>query len=796
VPKANKTAADPSLAALERYKPAAGAADELLDADGRVRPVWRAFLDHYAGLPPDDLAARFQRGDQYLRDAGVFFRQHSGDAPAERAWPLSHVPVIIHVDEWRRLSDGLIQRAELLEAVVTDLYGENRLVRDGLLPASLIAGNEAWLRPMVGVQPVSGHHLHFIAFEVGRGPNGDWWVLSDRAQAPAGAGIALENRLATSRVFPELFAQANVHRLAGFFRAFREALQAHNTVPDGRIAILTSRKLNEDYLEHAYIARYLGFMLLEGEDLTVENGSAMVRTVSGLTPVSAIWRRLAASLADPLELDEDSLLGTPGLVGAVRSGKLHLANNLGSGVIEARALMAFLPRICQVWFDEALKLPNVATWWCGDAGARAHVQANAARMLLSPALSARLPFDPEDDIAFGAHIADTLANRLETDGPNLVGQEIASLSTSPAFIDGQLVPRPMSLRLYLCRTAEGWQVMPGGYARIGRTEDVTAISMKRGGSVADVWVVSDEAVPVDTMAPPATGRYPRPRFGTLPSRAADNLYWLGRYVERAENMVRVLRAQHTRLAETGDREGPLHASIAAYLKTLPLDAEAAMPAELLDTLNSALLSASRVHDRFSIDGWTALRDIADTAVDLAPALTPGDDTARAMTRLLYKIAALSGLVHENMFRFTDWQFLTVGRSIERTAAMAGALSHFADPAAPEGSLEVALELGDCTMTYHRRYSLGCQRDTVVDLMVFDTMNPRAILFQLDQLRGHVARLPGAEEFGLMSPLARGLLKTHSDLAVSTPETVDSQALADLVESLGGASDLLTAAYLS
>lgn len=796
MPQATKTATSPELAVLKQYRPPVGAADELLDADGNVRRVWRAFLDHFSTLSADDLAARFRRGDQYLRDAGVFFRQQSGDSVAERAWPLSHVPVIIHEDEWRRLSEGLVQRAELLERVVADLYGENRMVREGLLPAGLIAANPRWLRPMVGIRPVSGHHLHFIAFEVGRGPDGDWWVLSDRAQAPAGAGIALENRLATSRVFPELFARVNVHRLAGFFRAFREALQAHNTAPDGRIGILTSRKLNEDYLEHAYIARYLGFMLLEGEDLTVDNGTAMVRTVAGLTPVSAIWRRLADSLADPLDLDESSRLGTPGLLEVLREGKLHLANNLGSGVVEARALMAFLPRICQVWFDERLKLPNVATWWCGDEAARAHVRANADRMLLSPALSSRLPFDPEDDIVFGSQIADTLPARLAAEGPALVGQEIASLSTTPAVVDGRLVPRPMSLRLYLCRTAEGWQVMPGGYARIGRTKDVTADSMKRGGSVADVWVVSDQAVPVDTMAPHVTGRYPRPRFGTLPSRAADNLYWLGRYVERAENMVRVLRAQHTRLAETGDLEGPLHTSIAAYLKTLPLDVAKPMPAELLATLGSAVRSASRVHDRFSIDGWTALRDIADTATDLAPTLTPGDDTARAMTRLLYKIAALSGLVHENMFRFTDWQFLTLGRSMERTAAIADVLSHFADPEAPEGSLEVALELGDCTMTYHRRYSLGCQRDTVVDLMVFDTMNPRAILFQLEQIREHVARLPGAEEFGLMSPLARILLKVHSELAVQTPETVNSEVLTDLVEELAEASDLLSTAYLS
>ena len=261
-----------------------------------------------------------------------------------------------------------------------------------------------------------------------------------------------------------------------------------------------------------------------------------------------------------------------------------MANSLGSGVLEARAMLAFIPHLAEKLLGQPLKLPNVATWWCGDAEAREYVRGQASRMLLSPAQSRLLPFDPDDDIVYGAHLTETLDQKLTTEGASLVGQEIASLSTSPALIDDKLVPRPMSLRMYLCRTDRGWQVMPGGYARIGRTEDVSAISMKRGGSVADVWVVSDHPVPTDTIAMPATARYPRPQSGTLPSRAADNLFWLGRYVERAEHMVRMLRAQNLRLAEVGEREGPLSDSIAAYMTELPLDPTHPLPEELLGTL--------------------------------------------------------------------------------------------------------------------------------------------------------------------------------------------------------------------
>ena len=265
-----------------------------------------------AKMPPEDVTRRFDLGDQYLRDTGVFFRQYGEKDVTDRAWPLSHVPVMIHESEWTSISQGLIQRAELLESVCADLYGEARLVKEGHLPASLIAMNPEWLRPMVGVRPRSGHFLNFIAFEIGRGPDGRWWVLGDRVQAPSGAGFALENRVATARVFADIYADSNVHRLAGFFRAFRDALNDLRGDSESRVGILTPGRFNDTYFEHAYIARYLGFMLLEGEDLTVQNGQVMVRTIAGLSPVSVLWRRIDASYADPLELNESSRLGTPG----------------------------------------------------------------------------------------------------------------------------------------------------------------------------------------------------------------------------------------------------------------------------------------------------------------------------------------------------------------------------------------------------------------------------------------------------------------------------------------------------
>jgi uncharacterized circularly permuted ATP-grasp superfamily protein/uncharacterized alpha-E superfamily protein len=790
---------DPVARLLASYRPPPGAPDELVDPAGRVRPVWRRFVDHFARLQPDELARRFARGDQYLRDAGVFFRQYGASGPSERAWPLAHVPVLLEEEEARRLAEGLVQRAELLEAVLADLYGPNRLVAEGHLPARLVAGSREWLRPLVGVPPRGGQYLHFIAIELGRGPDGGWWVLGDRTQAPSGAGFALENRVATSRIFADLYAEAHVHRLAGFFRTFRDTLQGLVDDPDSRAAILTPGQLNDTYFEHAYIARYLGLMLLEGEDLTVEDGRIMVRTVAGLRPVSVLWRRLDAAFADPLELDATSRLGTPGLVGALRQGSVTLVNALGSGILETRALLAFLPRIAEALTGRPLTLPNIATWWCGQGPEREHVRANKDRMMIGPALSTRLPFEGDDATVLGTRFRPRARAAfdawLDADGPELVGQEAVTLSTTPAYENGALVPRPMSLRVFLARTPRGWQMMPGGFARIGRTPEPQAIAMQLGGTAADVWVVSPRPVETVSMLPARSAPFARVRPGVLPSRAGDNLFWLGRYVERAEGTVRLLRAYHVRLAETADPDAPLLARLGAWLESLGIDADEPVPAALLAMLDSATLSAGHVRDRFSVDGWMALTDLAKSARRLAERVAPGDDCARAMSVLVRKLTGFSGLVHENMYRFTGWRFLSIGRSLERAIGMSDALARLADPDAPEGALDLAVEIGDSVMSHRRRYTVATTRETVVDLLALDALNPRSVLYHLGELKAHVAWLPDAEVDGQLSHLSRAILQAHTRLAVETPETVDGTSLRALILELEALSNLVSDSYL-
>ncbi|PPD13698.1 MAG: hypothetical protein CTY25_15035 [Methylobacterium sp.] len=778
---------------LRGYIPERGVADELLDAAGHIRPVWQSFMEYLAAMSPEELQKRTARGDHYLRDAGVYYRQYNAGISSELEWPLSHVPILINEADWASISAGLMQRADLLEAVCRDLYGPNLLVEEGYLPASLIAESREWLRPLVGVTPRGGHFLNFVAFEIGRGPDGAWWVLGDRTQAPSGVGFALQNRVATARIFADHYAQAHVHRLAGFFRCFRDALNGMRNQQTNRVSILTPGPLNETYFEHAYIARYLGFGLLEGEDLTFEDGELMVRTVAGPLPIDVLWRRLDSNFADPLELDPQSKLGTPGLVAAVRRGSVTLVNALGSGILEIRALQAFLPRISERLLDQPLMLPNIATWWCGQEAEASHVLAHAGRMLIGEALSTSLPFDP-DPHAPPRPDHDALKRALQANGAGYVGQEVVTLSTTPALVDGVLRPRPMSLRVFLARTPTGWEVMPGGYARIGRTDDSTALSMRRGGSAADVWIVSAKPVRQDTMLATPGEPFLRALPGMLPSRAADNLFWLGRYVERAEGHLRLLRALHLRLSEDPDGGHPTIALLRDLLEARGLDSDVPVPEGFLGTLDAAVHSASKIRDRFSVDGWTALNDLSKTARRFAKTLSEGDDTARATGVLLRKVSGFTGLVHENMYRFVGWRFMSIGRALERSQFMLANLIAMGAPDAPDGALDLAVEIADSAMTHRRRYAVSTNRETVLDLLALDALNPRAILYSVNEMQQHVSFLPGSDPVSQKSPLERAVLRMHADLAVLTAETLDKAALVSLQQQAYALSDMISAAY--
>jgi uncharacterized circularly permuted ATP-grasp superfamily protein/uncharacterized alpha-E superfamily protein len=814
------TIVDRESAGLEQfvasYRPLLGVFDEMMDGDGRVRAHWRPFLGRLAALGADEINRRFAAADRYLRGSGVFYRVYEDAAGIERPWPLSHVPLIIEPTEWRELEAGLIQRAALLEAVLADAYGPSLLSRDGRLPAALIAGNPEFLRPLVGVAPPGGAHLRFYAVDIGRGADGRWWVLGDRAQAPSGAGYAIENRLALSRAIPDIYRTTRVERLAPFFQAFQAELATLSRQDDAHICLLTPGPLSETYFEHAYLARYLGFLLVEGEDLSVRDDGVFVRTVSGLQRTEVLLRRIDADFADPLELNAASRLGAPGLLQAVRGSKVVIVNALGAGLVEARAMLAFLPALAPIVLGTDLTISNVATWWLGRADMREEMIEKLDTMVIARAFEPQLEERGASEV-LGAKLDDVqrqaLIRSIRDRGVDYVAQEAVTLSSMPVWRDGRLQPRPFTVRLFLAKVGDRWQVMPGGFVRIADNADARAVSLQRGAATADAWVLARGPVGETTLLPAPERILVQRATGLLPSRAADNLFWVGRYVERAEATLRLVRAVMNRVAETDETTASVIAALGSLLQTwnaAPTETSGAAAAfitraaltrvDLSGSLpalaGAARSAASVIRDRFSPDAWRAINDLA-TIIGMPLAFGPAESAiVERVEAALRIIASLSGLAQENMTRLAGWRFLELGRRIERAIITGRLVRCFALPGAPEGGLDVLLELADSQITYRQRYVMVAARAPVIDLVILDPNNPRSVAFQVDRIEAHLSALPGGSAAGRLSPVQQIAASIATRLRTVDAAAIDETLLIDTAQALMKLSDAVTAAYLA
>ena len=799
------------------YRPLPGVYDEMMDADGQVRSHWQPFLSMLAALGTEDINRQFAAADRYLRDSGVFYRVYEDASGVERPWPLSHIPLLIEPTEWRALEIGLAQRAELLEAVLADTYGPGLLTQEGRIPAAVIAGNPEFLRPLVGVAPPGGAHLRFYAVDVGRGADGRWWVLSDRAQAPSGAGFAIENRLALSRAIPDIYRTTRVERVAPFYQAFQAELFSLNRQEDARTCLLTPGPMNETYFEHAYLARYLGILLVDGEDLIARDDGVFIRTVAGLRRTEVLLRRIDADFADPLELNAASRLGVAGLIQAVRDGKIVIINSLGAGLVEARAMLAFLPALAPIVLGEELKISNVATWWLGRPDVRDEMIGKLDQVVVAAAFTEAMAGMRFANEVLGAKLdaaqRQELVRSIRDRGVDYVMQEVVTLSSMPVWRDGRLQPQPFTLRLFLARIGETWQVMPGGFVRIAEHADARAVSLQRGAAAADAWVLADGPVGETTLLPHPERMPVQRASGLLPSCAADNLFWVGRYVERAEGTLRLVRAMINRTAEADQAAAPVIATIGVLLaawNAVPsstgqaspvLLARAALTRSDLDgslpyLVGAARSAASVIRDRFSPDAWRALSDLA-TVIGARLPVGPTDSAIIERVEAgLRIIAALSGLAQENMTQRAGWRFLELGRRIERALVTCRLVRSFAYGPSIEGGLDVLLELADSQITYRQRYLMVAALAPVVDLIMLDPNNPRSVVFQLDRIEAHLAALPKRSGAGRLSPVQQIAASIATRLRTAEAVAVDDVLLTEVEQTLMKLSDAISAAYLT
>ena len=759
----------------------------LVGADAQPIAPWARFFDQLGTEGFADLNRRTSDLQRQVRDNGITYNVYADAGGPQRPWSLDLFPLILTPESWQQVERGVLQRVRLLERILEDVYGPQQLLARNLLPPALVQGHPGYLRALHGAPPAGGRRLHIAAFDLARGPSGAWWVLAQRTQAPSGLGYLLENRLIISRLFPESFRDLKVQRLAATYRSLLESLTALCPCGDDepRIVLLTPGPYNETYFEHAYLARYLGLTLVEGSDLTVRDERLYLKTLKGLEPVHGLLRRLDDEFLDPLELRSDSRLGVPGLLQAIRAGNVLVANSPGSGFLESTALLGFLPALARELLGEELQLPALATWWCGERAAMLSVLPQLASNVIKPTYGG-----PGPGTVVGRHLSrarlDEWAGRIMRHPEQHTVQAYMPLSQMPTWNSGpsgdRIRPLSLVLRVFAVSDgAQGWRVLPGGLTRIA-SRDLEITSMQRGGSSADTWVLTEGEVDHTSLLRhehPAVDTPHRTR--TVTSRAAENLFWLGRYTERTENTSRLARIAIQALTGEDQSSQPLQAWVSEAADTNGLVLPAVPPAtqarrvferSLLAGLsetqevssvgyNLAALrdAAAGVRERLSQEQWNLIvRAEQEFRLACASCTSDGDyssvEAMRVLEVLSSHTAAMTGAQTDRMTRDDGWRLLSTGRHLERLGFLAQALASALETGAvdDEAGYEAVVALFDSTITFHAQYQQRHDMAALVDLLVLDRDNPRSLGWVAQTLRGRLARLANSPP-GVMPVMA-------------------------------------------
>ncbi len=733
----------------------------------------------------------------------------------DRPWQLDSVPLVVDRAEWAELGHGLRQRARVINAVLDDCYGAQKLIKNGVLPAGLFYGHSHFLRACQGWQPIGGERLLLHCIDVGRGPDGHFRVYSDRPSGLTGAGYALENRLVLGRALADLFRGYRVERLSGFFQRVRTIIAslAPRQADEPRVVLMSAGRGDESAFEHAYLSRYLGYELVEGHDLTCRSDKVFLKTLTGLQPVDVILRRVPDALCDPLMLREDSFQGVAGLVAAARQGNVGLANPLGASFAEIPALKAYLPQACQFLFNQQLDLESVPTFWCGEEASLEHVLADPDAWSFKPAWDDRRQ-EPTRTALLDSKAKQEFLDHLRSRPADFIAEKWDELSVAPLWDDGKMRTGPMSVRTFLCRSGDDYEVMPGGLARADAAPDGIFLSVLANPASKDVWVPSVEE---EQRLPQMPDKRLTLRRGgvDLPSRLLDDVYWLARYVERANMTARLVRAGLERMGLESDSDAP--DARAALLRTLvkldvipglagsepPPASEAGrgsptealffaaafdanrpgtLPAQLRNLHNLTLY----VRSRLSRDAWHVLHRLSQWFGSVPVSAKEQNhvgDAINALDEVLVMLAAVSGTTMDNMVRGHVWLFLDMGRRVERGSLMLSMLQQMLPPGTTRVHMEALLEVADSLLTYRARYLSSLRVAPVVDLVLTDESNPRSVAFQVSALVEHVRKLPRPDAV-VRSRAERRIVALHANLLTADIEQAcggDGSGLRELLE---------------
>lgn len=785
--------------------------DEMHDCDKNIRENWKEVVKDIEKAGLDKLREKQADIDWYLEDNGVTYNIYDDrDGPVNRSWSMDPIPFVIGEEEWNGIKKGLQQRAKLFNLIFKDLYSEQKLIKDNIVPAEVIFSHKGFLSEVFDFGYKEDFNLYFYATDLARGPDGKMWVVSDKTQGPSGLGYTIENRLTMNSISTDLFPNVKRQKLASFLEEYKALLTKLSGGDLSTVALFTPGPHNETYFEHAYLSTHLEIKMLQGEDLLVKNGSLWLKSLSGLKKINTLLRRVDDRYCDPLELKHDSQLGVAGLVEAMRQDKLNMINPIGSAIVENVGLNPFMKKIAQYFLKEDLILPQIATWWCGQKTALDYVLANLSTLIVK-----KIDRTEQIKIYFGKKLSPLergeLVKLLLQNPHKYVAQEEVDFSTVPYYNNGLIEPRNAVIRAYSLKVDEEYSVMNGGLVRVSENKDSLLVSSKQGGISKDLWILGEDAIKTEPYNILNHTRYVETSIDKISTLKASNLFWLGRYLARSISTTRLIihvikkitNFYRYEVVTSKESQVILQNALTHMTKTYPgfMDVNNKVNREVFpmveitsvikDTMRSGSLSFTitmlantniNLKDLLTIESWKLFERMQKEWNEFA--YRKNDSTlivASELDKFLIYLMAYKELVKESIFKEQGLILYNIGHKIEDALLLISKARSIlclkVDKTIGNTLLEGMLNSMESFNAYRAHYKSSLNLENVIDFLILNKQFPKSLTYVANKLLKDFKLLPKAKV--ISTPYEDALIKAQQLL-----ESIDLKTITKIKEEEG------------